>query len=390
MAVTNSINMSLPIPTVGTELGPAYAFDINSALTLIDQHDHTPSRGVQITPAGLNINTDLQFNSQSAVGLLATVFNAQTLPTNTLQALSVAPGTETTPLQDLWYTDNAGNKVQITSGGALNAVTTTVLGITYSLGTFTFTQTQSGFPTTPANLDAGNITIRPLVPGTANGVTLTPPAGISSAYNIALPNPVVVPSFLTMDISNNISGSIPIAAGITQSNLANNSVGTAQIIDSNITTAKINNLAVTFAKLQALNIVSANSVPRNVGTTGPAWFSVLGNNITITAGTWRLTGAAYWEGPNPAGNTALGWFGAPGVDNNVTPAALVCTVLSGRIGRTPGFDITTPNAFFLSTITAATTIITVTVPTIVYLVQHGNSTGTNMVIDCWLSAEQLR
>ena len=30
MAVTNSVNMGLPIPGVGTEAGPNYALDINS------------------------------------------------------------------------------------------------------------------------------------------------------------------------------------------------------------------------------------------------------------------------------------------------------------------------------------------------------------------------
>jgi hypothetical protein len=62
---TNSPNMSLPIPTVGLEPGPDYAIDINAALLLVDQHDHTSGNGVQITTQAININADLTLNSNA-------------------------------------------------------------------------------------------------------------------------------------------------------------------------------------------------------------------------------------------------------------------------------------------------------------------------------------
>jgi hypothetical protein len=224
-----SPNMNLIIPGVGAEAGPDYALDVNSSLTLIDQHDHSIGKGVQITPAGININTDLPFNSNSALSLLNVAFTSQSTATTTLQALSVAPGGESPAIQDLWYTDSMGNKVQITSGGELAPVTAEVSGITYASGTFSFRDTQDSLPTTPANLDAGSITIHPTTPtGATQGATLTLPSSLpSSVYDLTLP---LVPSsstgtsFLTIDSSGNIVGSVPENQGITRSMLATGAV----------------------------------------------------------------------------------------------------------------------------------------------------------------------
>lgn len=205
MAVTISPNMTLPIPGVGTEQGPNYAFDVNASLTLIDQHDHSLGRGIQITPAGMDINVDLSFNDNSAVSLLNVAFVSQSTATTVLQALSVAPGSESPAIQDLWYTDSMGNKVQITSGGELAPVTASIEGITYASGTFFFKETQSSLPTTPANLDAGSVTVRPNTALTANGVIITPPSGISSLYNVALPLLPGATALMTLDPSGNMA-----------------------------------------------------------------------------------------------------------------------------------------------------------------------------------------
>jgi hypothetical protein len=225
MANTISPNMNLVIPGVGTEAGPTYAQDVNASLTLIDQHDHSIGEGVQITPAGMNINVNLPFNSNSAISLLNAVFVTQSTATTTLQALSVAPGSESPAIQDLWYTDSAGNKVQITSGGELAPVTASVEGITYASGTFSFKDTQSFLPTTPANLDAGSITIHPTTALTTQGVQLNLPSGLPpSVYDLQLPLIPANISFLTIDTSGNISGTVSETQGITRNMLATGAV----------------------------------------------------------------------------------------------------------------------------------------------------------------------
>lgn len=200
-----SPNMNLPVPGVGTEAGPDYAFDINNCLSLIDSHDHTPGRGVQITPAAININTDLSFNNFSATSLNTVVFQPQGSASTTPQSLSVAPGGESPPQQDLWFTPNTGLPIQITKNGIVNVVASSIPGESYAAGTFFWTQTQDGFPNRPANFDIGSITIRPNVDLTTFGVTISPNAGISSQYNFVLPLLPVSTSFLTIDSSGNVS-----------------------------------------------------------------------------------------------------------------------------------------------------------------------------------------
>ncbi len=235
MSILISSSMSLPIPGVGTEAGPNFAIDVNSCFTLIDQHDHSPGQGVQITPAGLNINATLTFNSQQATALLSASFTAQNSPSSVLQSIYVAPGTESpAAIQDLWYTDSAGNNVQLTSNGLVNAIVASLPGESYSGGTFFWKQGTGS--TTPANFDIGSIILRPNVAGTTLGTTLIPNA--ASTFSMTLPaDPASAggSNFLLMDTSGTITGGALVdnssiefashvlrvkAGGITQSMLA--------------------------------------------------------------------------------------------------------------------------------------------------------------------------
>lgn len=192
MASTISPNMSLIIPTVGAEQGPQYAFDVNSSLTLIDQHDHSPGRGVQVTPAGMNINQTLNFNSNSAINLAFVGFTAFGAPNTFLQSLSVATSST---VNELFYTDNNGASTQITKNGVVNAAASSIPGESYNAGTFIWVQGNGS--TTPANFDIGSITLRPNIAGTTNGIILGPPT-ISSLYNVTLPTLPSSTAIMTM------------------------------------------------------------------------------------------------------------------------------------------------------------------------------------------------
>lgn len=198
--------MNLIEPTVGLEAGPQYALDINSSLTLIDQHDHSTGKGVQITPAGMDINAALSMNNNPLLGLSYESFNALAAATAVVQAVSVAPASS---INELWYTDSNGKSTQITANGVVNAMAAAIPGESYDSGTFIWTQTQSSLPTRPANFDIGSITIRPNTNGTTNGVVLGPPAGISSQYNVQLPLiPAVSTGIMTMDTSGNMAATV--------------------------------------------------------------------------------------------------------------------------------------------------------------------------------------
>lgn len=297
MASITSPNMNLTIPTVGSQPGPTYAFDLNSSLTLIDQHDHTPGKGVQIVTAALNINANLSLNDFSLIDAISIVFTASGTASTTPNSLSVAPGGESPPQQDLWYTPNTGVPIQITKNGIVNTVASSIPGESYAAGTFFWTQEQDALPTTPANFDIGSITLRPNVALTTFGVTLSPASAISSQYSINLPLIPVLKNLVTLDTSGNMvadtnvdNSSIEIssnnlrvkALGIQASMIALNSLTTNQIsLTANITQGQLAASALAW-RSQTFNLSSTPAFNVLVATTA---------NITLS-GAQTIDGVA--------------------------------------------------------------------------------------------------
>lgn len=136
-------NMALSLPIVGTTAGPTWASMLNTALTLVDAHDHSSGKGVQITPAGLNINTDLSINSNNINAVRSLRLFANTSAVNGISDIR-----NVYVLNDnLYYNNASGTAVQITSGSSINAAgiatnvfpTTTISANTTILNTDTFT-----------------------------------------------------------------------------------------------------------------------------------------------------------------------------------------------------------------------------------------------------------
>lgn len=256
---TTSPNMGLTIPGVGVTSGPDWANDINVSLGLIDQHDHTPGNGVQITPAGINISSDLLFNNNNATNLRSSRFQVQASP------LSAAADVGALYVSgvDLYYNDENGNQIRITQGGAVSGSAGTITGLpsgtasaafSAAQGTFVFQQATS----TAANMDIGTLLLR--YPGSypspaGNYIALQAPASLATGYAFTLPNmtPAAAGAFLTSDTSGALSytnvdnSTLQIssstlqvkAGGVMQTQLASNSVGTAQIQDAAVTPAKL-------------------------------------------------------------------------------------------------------------------------------------------------------
>jgi hypothetical protein len=212
--------MNLVLPTPGSDPGPDYANNQNQDLLIIASHTHGPGSGVQVTPTGLNINTNLPFNNNSATGLFGVQFSLSTSSSLT-RFLYTAPQSGG-GIDDLFYNDGAGNVIALTKAGLVNATIASLPGESYAGGTFTWKQGSGS--TTPANFDIGSVTIRPNTAGTTNGVVLGPPSGISSLYNLQLPPVPGVTSFVTIDSSGNINPGPALAAGISTTNIANQSI----------------------------------------------------------------------------------------------------------------------------------------------------------------------
>jgi len=199
-----SPNMNLPVPVVGVDPGPDYATNINSCMSNIDQHNHSFGQGVQINPTGININSDLSFNSNNATNLRTSRYSSQsavlTNPTDIDCVYVVGV--------DLYYNDGNGNNIRITQSGSVTGSAGTITGLpsgtasaSFSAGTFTFL----GATNTPATMAIG-----PIVLGnaTANSKTITiaPNNSIASNYNLTLPAaPPASTNYVTLDNSGNLS-----------------------------------------------------------------------------------------------------------------------------------------------------------------------------------------
>lgn len=193
--------MSLTIPGVGTEAGPDFALEINSALTLLDQHDHTPGKGVPISPAGMNINDTLAFNNN----FLSQVAGVSLLAQSTTPGLSTVYQSGV----DLYFVDGLGNNVRLTQSGGTAGTPGSITNLiapasaTYVSGTSTFVW-QSDV-NTAANMDAGSLLLRNLSPNSTFALTLSAPAGLANNYGITLPLLPSVQSFVTLDNSGQMS-----------------------------------------------------------------------------------------------------------------------------------------------------------------------------------------
>src|ERR1035437_1908714 len=223
--------MLLPIPVVGVESGPQWATDIDNCLTIIDAHDHSPGYGVQITPAGLNINGPLAFNTNAATTLLSAQFVSQMTSPLAASSIYVVNG-------NLFYRNSAGTEVQITTGGSIVGTAGSIAGLvspasaTYVSGSSTFVWQSNTF--TPANMDVASIVLRNLV-ANSNGLTLEAPAAMAVSYSLVLPQlPVGATKIMTLDTSGNMAAitSIDGTTLVNTSNVigvANGSIGATQL-----------------------------------------------------------------------------------------------------------------------------------------------------------------
>lgn len=300
MAIVMSPNMQLPIPSVGTTAGPDYAISIDACLSAIDQHDHSTGRGVQITPAGMNINSTLTFGNNPATNVSYLNMQALGSATTVLQSLSVAPGTETPAIQDLWYTDSNGTAVQLTAGGFVNATLASIPGQSYAAGTFYWKQGTGS--TTPANFDIGSITIRPNSASTSNGVTIAPPSAIASQYTVTLPLLPAAPAYTKMDTSGNITP-VPLD-GVTISD----TTGSIAVLNGEREHAwELNGQFTDLGGTSLVNIDSFFYAPYNLTIT-QIWISI--DSCTSGAVTYTLNYADY---TNSTGGTisSTGKFTSP-------------------------------------------------------------------------------
>lgn len=267
---TISPNMQLVIPTVSLDPGPDWANNINSSLAIIDQHNHTSGQGVQITPAGLNINSDLPFGGNNATLLRTIRFSPQTsVPggASDIGCLSVSG-------VDLYYNDVNGNQIRITQSGSVSGSSGTITGLPSGTASASYNNTSGTFvfqsaTNKPANLDGASLVLRNFS-ANSHGLTLSPPSAMASDYTITMPFPPSSTSFTTMDSGGNFGASV--AYPLTNSGIASNT-----ILQTNLS---IRALGTTTASVGQIGIAGMPSLDQTVSSTTPV--DVAGLSITIT------------------------------------------------------------------------------------------------------------
>lgn len=231
---TLSPNMSLVVPTVGVDPGPDWANNLNADLSILDGHNHAAGSGVQINPAGLNINSDLTFLSNNAIALRSSRYTSQASPISGALDLDCVYVSGV----DLYYNDGNGNQIRITESGGVAGTPGSIANLTspasatYVSGDQTFVWQSAAL--TPANMDFGSAIFRNIT-ASSFGVTLNPPSSLGSNYSLTLPAVPGVKSIMALDASGNMSApytvdgtTIEIVSNIIQVNPAGYIVPTVQ------------------------------------------------------------------------------------------------------------------------------------------------------------------
>lgn len=116
---TTTPNMNLILPTPTVEAGPEWAAELNAALVKVDSHDHSSGFGRKVTPAGMDINANLDVQQHALIG--ATKVGLVNQPAalsgvSNANSISIVNG-------NLYVTNSGGVAVQITNGTSVLSTT---------------------------------------------------------------------------------------------------------------------------------------------------------------------------------------------------------------------------------------------------------------------------
>lgn len=262
--------MGLTEPGVGVTLSPTWATDLNNDLNILDSHNHSPGSGIAISPDGMNISTDLTFQSNNAIDLRSARFTAQSNPLS----LGTDIGCIYVAGEDLYYNDTLGNQVRITQSGAIAGTPGSISNLTspasatYSAATSTFIwQSNTGVA---AHMDMGEAILRYIgsyASPTGNYIALRAPSTLATGFNITFPA-TLPPGTRIATIDNNGN----IAANI-------NTDDVTIVRTSNLLSVKDNSIGPT--QLAAVNYELASS-SGSFTSTSSSYVTVTNQNINFT------------------------------------------------------------------------------------------------------------
>ena len=316
-----SANMSLPIPVPGVDPGQDWAFNINSCLGTLDQHNHANGSGVQITPAGLNLSSDLTFLGNNAINLRTVRFSPQT----SQPSLGTDLGCLYEYGTDLYYNDGSGNKIRITQSGSIVGATGSITGLvspasaSYISGSQTFVF-QAGV-NLPASLDGADIILRNHV-ANSKGLTLSPPTAMAADYSIIMPALPSQQSFVTLDNAGNMSA--------------------PWTVDNNTIKIVSNQLVVQPANI--MSVIPSGTITAYGGATAPSGYllcdgtsylnSAYPNLYAVILGNYGTADSTHFNVPDLRGQFLRGVSGSSG--NDPDAASRIAGITGGATGNNVG------------------------------------------------------
>lgn len=283
---TTTPNMNLAVPVVGTQTGPQYATDINNCFTVIDQHDHSSGKGVQISSAGINVTADFALNNFNLTNVRSLRCQSQSA------ALALSSDLDCFYVVgvDAYYNDGNGNQIRITQSGGIAGSPGSISGLaspaaaSYVSANQTFVwQSDSNVA---ANLDAGSVIFRNLT-ASSNGVTVSAPTALASNYTVTWPAALPASQkFMTLDASGVMSA--PWAVDNSTLQVSSNTV---QVKALGITAAQIANLTITAAQIANGTITRTQLIPvgQQVSSSSGAFTTTSSSFVDVTNLTVTIT-----------------------------------------------------------------------------------------------------
>jgi hypothetical protein len=177
---------------------------------------------------------------------------------------------------DLYYVNAAGLAIQLTNSSGIVGSAGSISGISgtasasYSTPTF-FWRSATGIA---ANMDMAAAIMRNISPNSTYAVTLQPPASLAANYSIVLPTLPAATGFVTMDTSGNLSAATALLGALTTSNLSPTAgITGSQLANQTITSNQIANNTITVNQIASTTLSNGQYVPNASAT----------SNISIVA-----------------------------------------------------------------------------------------------------------
>lgn len=246
MPMTPTTNMLLVKPTEGGDSG-SWDTELNTALDLVDAHDHSTGKGVKVKTNGLDINSDLTFTSAGTAYAAKDAKAIDFAPSaaSGMTAYAGALFCNSDDSNNLYWRTTSGTNVKLTNGAALN-VAAFVGGIGGDYGaipaecnfvdaskTYTFKSTAAG---NWSRLQAGALRIVEFGTTESTYVELACPSALAGTYTVTLPTAAPgSTSIVQMSSTGVLTASNTVANAATFSSLITASSGITASANQHVT-----------------------------------------------------------------------------------------------------------------------------------------------------------